>query len=76
MAAKFTFQQYKAQYPDDDACLAAILERCYGKADACPQCGVVGKLTKIAGRRAYACKEGVPYLPLAPGPSSSTPARP
>jgi transposase-like protein len=65
MAAKFTFQQYKAQYPDDDACLAAILERRYGKADACPQCGVVGKLTKIAGRRAYACKEGCHTYPCA-----------
>jgi hypothetical protein len=60
---KFTFASFKAQYPDDDACLAAILERRYGKADACPQCGVVGKLTKIAGRRAYACKEGCHIYP-------------
>src|SRR5258706_5000413 len=65
MAAKFTFAQYKAQYPDDDACLAAILERRYGKAEACPNCGVVGKLTKIAGRRAYACKEGCHTYPCA-----------
>src|SRR5258706_6939489 len=65
MAAKFTFAQYKAQYPDDDACLAAILERRYGMADACPKCGVVGKLTKIEGRRAYACKEGCHTYPCA-----------
>lgn len=65
MAAKFTFQQFKSQYPDDDSCLAAILERRYGKADACPQCGVVGKLTKIEGRRAYACKEGCHTYPCA-----------
>jgi len=65
MADKFTFQQYKAQYPDDDACLAAILERRYGKAEACPECGVVGKLTKITGRRAYACKEGCHIYPCA-----------
>lgn len=65
MADKFTFQQFQAQYPDDDACLAAILERRYGKADACPQCGIVGKLTKIAGRRAYACKEGCHTYPCA-----------
>ena len=63
--ARFTFQQFKAQYPDNDACLAAILERRYGKAEACPQCGVVGKLTKIAGRRAYACKEGCHIYPCA-----------
>ena len=65
MADKFTFQQYKNQFPDDDACLAAILERRYGKADACPKCGVVGKLTKIEGRRAYACKEGCHTYPCA-----------
>jgi transposase-like protein len=65
MADKFTFAQYKAQYPDDEACLAAILERRYGKAEACPECGIVGKLTKIAGRRAYACKEGCHVYPCA-----------
>jgi predicted RNA-binding Zn-ribbon protein involved in translation (DUF1610 family) len=40
MAEKYTKKQFQAQYPDDDACLRAILERRYGKADACPNCGV------------------------------------
>ena len=62
---KFTFRQYQAQYPDDDACLLAIFERRYGKAEACPKCGIVGKLTKIEGRRAYACKEGCHTYPCA-----------
>ncbi len=65
MAAKFTLAQYKAQYQNDDACLASILERRYGNAEACPGCGVVGKLSKIAGRRAYACKEGCHIYPCA-----------
>jgi hypothetical protein len=65
MADKFTFAQYKAQFPDDDACLASILERRYGKAEACPECGIVGKLTKITGRRGYACKEGCHIYPCA-----------
>lgn len=65
MADKFTFAQYKVQFPDDDACLASILERRYGKAEACPECGIVGKLTKITGRRAYACKEGCHIYPCA-----------
>src|SRR5215208_4764433 len=60
---KFTFANFKAQYPSDDACLVAILERRYDKADACPKCGVVGKLTKITGRRAFACKEGCHTYP-------------
>ena len=60
---KFTFKQFQAQFPNDDACLDAILERRYGRAEVCPQCGVIGKLTKIAGRRAYACKEGCHTYP-------------
>ena len=65
MAKKYTFKQFQAQYPDDDACLDAILQRRYGAADVCPHCGVVGKLTRIAGRRAYACKEGCHIYPCA-----------
>ncbi|TMG70016.1 MAG: IS1595 family transposase, partial [Betaproteobacteria bacterium] len=54
MAAKFTRKQFQAQYPDDGACLQVILQRRYGKAESCPSCGVVGKLTRIEGRRAFA----------------------
>src|SRR5258706_2514061 len=63
MAAKFTFAQFKTQYPDDDACLQAIFDRRYEKRDVCPKCGVIGTLTKIEGRRAYACKEGCHTYP-------------
>lgn len=62
---KFTFAQFQAAYPDDDACLRAILTRRYGAADVCPHCGVVGKLTRIEGRRAFACKEGCHVYPCA-----------
>lgn len=62
---KYTRKQFQAQYPDDAACLQAILERRYGLADACPKCGVVGKLTRIEGRRAFACKEGCHTYPCA-----------
>jgi transposase-like protein len=65
MAAKFTFKQFQAQYPDDDACLDSILQRRYQNIDACPHCGVVGKLTRITGRRAYACKAGCHIYPCA-----------
>jgi predicted RNA-binding Zn-ribbon protein involved in translation (DUF1610 family) len=65
MAAKYTFKQFQAQYPDDAACLRAILERRYGAAEACPNCGIVGKLTRIEGRRAFACKEGCHIYPCA-----------
>lgn len=58
MAKNFTFAQFKAQYPDDDACLAAILHRKYGDEPACPGCGVApAKLHRISGRRAFACQD-------------------
>ena len=70
MAEKYTRKQFQAQYPDDSACLQAILQRRYGKADACPKCGVVGKLTRIEERRGFAYKEAAIPTP-APGRSSS-----
>ena len=62
---KFTFKQFQAQYPDDAACLDAIMQRRFGGLDCCPSCGVVSKLTRIEGRRAYACKEGCHIYPCA-----------
>ena len=65
MTTKYTHKQFQAQYPDDDACLQAILQRRYGKGLVCPNCGIVGKLTRIEGRRAFACKEGCHIYPCA-----------
>jgi len=64
-AKKFTFAQFKAEYPDDPACLVAILKRRYQAIDVCPHCGVVGTLSRIEGRRAFACKEGCHIYPCA-----------
>lgn len=65
MTEKFTIKQFQAQYADDEACLHSILLRRHGKDDVCPHCGVIGKLTRITGRRAYACKEGCHIYPCA-----------
>lgn len=65
MTEKYTRKQFQTQYPDDAACLQAILQRRYSNADCCPNCGVVGKLTRIEGRRAFACKEGCHIYPCA-----------
>lgn len=55
--SKYTFAQFKAEYPNDDACLEAIMQRRYGAESACPGCGVVPtKFHRISGRRAYACQ--------------------
>src|SRR5215470_7672609 len=65
MAAKFTFKQFQARFPDDDACLTEIYRRRYENFDACPNCGLVGKMTKITGRRAFACPAGCHVYPCA-----------
>ena len=58
MTPKFTFAQFKSRYPDDDACLEAIMQRHYGDKPTCPGCGVIGTtFHKITGRRGYACAQ-------------------
>ncbi len=53
---RYTFKQFKAEYPDDGACLKAVLENRYGK--TCPRCGVVGvKFHPITGRKGFVCSE-------------------
>ena len=53
---RYTFKDFKAEYPDDNACLKAVLENRYG--DTCPRCGVVGvKWHPITGRKGFVCSE-------------------
>lgn len=54
---KYTFKQFQAQYPNDEACLDAIMLRKFGTEPTCPGCGTIGtKFSRITGRRAYACQ--------------------
>ena len=54
LGMRYTFKQFQAEYPDDDACLQSVLDNRYGT--TCPKCGVVGtKFYKITGRKAYVC---------------------
>ncbi len=57
--ATYTFKQFQAEYPDDAACLAAIMKQQHGGTIlTCPACGVVGaKFHPMSKRRAYACQE-------------------
>ena len=36
---RYTFKQFKEEYPDDKACLKAVLENRFGS--TCPKCGVI-----------------------------------
>jgi transposase len=56
--SKYTFQEFKAEYPDDGACLDAIIDsRHGGRQFVCPGCGVEAKFHRMSKRRAYACQE-------------------
>jgi transposase len=55
--AKFTFKEFQAEYPDDDACLAKIMEIQYGgTATNCPVCKERRQFHPMTKRRAYACQ--------------------
>jgi transposase-like protein len=52
---RYTFKDFKTEYPDDAACLKSVLENRY---DTCPRCGVVGvKWHPITGRKGFVCSE-------------------
>lgn len=55
-AMRYTFKQFRDEYPDDQACLLAVLENRYS--DTCPRCGVIGvKWHPITGRKGFVCSE-------------------
>jgi transposase len=57
--AKYTFAQFKAEYPNDTACLAKLMEINHGGTEiTCPGCGVDrAKFHPMGKRRAFACQE-------------------
>lgn len=56
---KYTFKQFQADFPDDAACLAAMMKVQHGGTKlTCPKCGVVdAQFHPMSERRAYACQE-------------------
>jgi transposase-like protein len=63
---RYTLDQFKAQFPNDDACLETIKEQRYpGGVTFCSDCGEERKLYRIAGRPAYSCERGHHFYPLA-----------
>ena len=56
--AKYTFKQFQAEYPDDAACLAKLMEINYGGTDiVCPGCKQRAAFHAMSKRRAYACQD-------------------
>jgi len=53
---KYPKQQFDQDFPDNDACLDAILKLRYGQEPTCPKCEKATKFHRITGRRQYACQ--------------------
>jgi transposase len=52
----FTIIDFMKKFPNDDVCLETIFQSRYGKAGACPKCGVLGgKFYRVSTRRCYRC---------------------
>ncbi|MEQ1618666.1 MAG: IS1595 family transposase [Terricaulis sp.] len=54
---KYTFKQFQAEYPTDEACLNKIMAMKFGGTELiCPACQKPSKFHRVAARRAYACQ--------------------
>ncbi|MCH8977266.1 MAG: IS1595 family transposase [Proteobacteria bacterium] len=53
---KYTINQFRTEFPDDDACLDKVMEMRFGKSFECPKCHRDSKFHRISGRRQYACQ--------------------
>ena len=53
---KYTINEFRKDFPNDDACLDKILELRYGPDPVCPKCEKITKFHRIKGRKQYACQ--------------------
>src|SRR5579884_2448517 len=78
-AQKYTVDDFNRDFPNDDACLDAIMEQRFpGHVTTCEKCKVDRKHYRIAGRKVYSCDHcGTQISPLAGTifEKSSTPLR-
>ena len=55
--APLTLEQFQTRFPNDAACLEAMLLRDFGGTTfSCPRCHVVARFHAMTKRRAYACQ--------------------
>lgn len=54
---KYTINQFRAQYPNDDVCLDMIFKMRYAKIPCCPQCHQETTFKRVKGRRSYVCSD-------------------
>src|ERR1039457_6626935 len=54
---KFTFDQFKERFPNDNVCLEHLFLIRYQNIAACPNCGKGFDFVRVAGRRCYQCTQ-------------------
>jgi transposase len=65
-AMRYTFKDFKTEYPDDDACLDAVFQNRFGDLKFCPKCAAETKFYRVKKRQCYACMHcGYQLHPLA-----------
>lgn len=57
MASTLSVRQFFARFPDDDACLAHVMEVRYGLRHVCRKCSKEASFHRISGRKAFACAQ-------------------
>jgi transposase len=56
--SKYTFAEFQAEFPNDEACLEHLMRVNYGGTEiVCSACGIETKFHLMSKRRAYACQE-------------------
>lgn len=53
---RYTFQDFKKEFPDDDACLNAVFENRFGDLRFCPKCAAETKFYRVTRRQCFACQ--------------------
>lgn len=54
---KYTINQFRKQYPNDDVCLDMIFKLRYNKIPCCPQCSQQTTFKRVKDRRSYVCSD-------------------
>lgn len=56
MKARYTIDQFRADYPTNDACLDKVWQLRYGSNLVCPKCENTESYYRVKSRRSYQCK--------------------
>lgn len=54
--SKYTINQFRKDFPDDDVCLDKLFSLKYGKLECCPNCNKKANFKRIITRKCYQCK--------------------